>query len=94
MEEETGLVGRVDGIAAVRSRVFRHLRGGRPREMHAIALLYRVAVVGGTLRHEPHGSTDRAAWLTRAELAAGRTVKMMQTALEIAFGDAGRSAGG
>ena len=95
LEEETGLVGRVDGVAAVRSRVFPgHLRDGRPREMHAIALLYRVAVVGGTLRDEPHGSTDRAAWLTRAELAAGRTVKMMQTALEIAFGDAGRSAGG
>jgi len=61
--------------------------------MHAIALLYRVTVVGGTLRDEPHGSTDRAAWLTRADLAAGRTVKMMRAAQEIAFGGDGRSAG-
>jgi len=86
LEEETGLEGRVGGIAAVRSRVFPgHLHDGRPREMHAIALLFRVTIIGGTLRDEPHGSTDRAAWLTRGELAAERVVSMMRTALEIAF---------
>jgi 8-oxo-dGTP diphosphatase len=86
LQEETGLVGRVNGIAAVRSRVFPgRLADGRPREMQAIALLYRVTITGGILRHEPHGSTDRAAWLTRGELAAERTVTMMRTALEIAF---------
>ncbi len=90
LEEETGLAGRVDGIAAVRSRVFPgRLADGRRREMHAIALLYRVTVVGGTLRDEPHGSTDRAAWFTRDELAAERVVTIMRTALEIAFGEAG-----
>lgn len=55
--------------------------------MQAIALLYRVTVIGGTLRDEPRGSTDRAAWLTRGELAAERAVSMMRTALEIAFQD-------
>lgn len=95
LEEETGLLGRVDGIAAVRSRVFPgHLHDGRPREMHAIALLFRVTIVGGTLRDEPDGSTDRAAWLTRGELAAGRVVTMMRTALEIAFDGDGRPADG
>ncbi|MFH1475069.1 MAG: NUDIX domain-containing protein [Chloroflexota bacterium] len=95
LEEETGLVGRVDGIAAVRSRVFPgKLRDGRPREMQALALLYRVTVVGGTLRDEPAGSTDRAAWLTRGELATERIVAMMRTALEIAFGGEGRPPGG
>ncbi len=88
LEEETGLEGRVEGIAAVRSRVFPgRLPDGRPREMQAIALLYRVTVIGGTLRDEPRGSTDRAAWLTRGELAAERAVSMMRTALEIAFQD-------
>ena len=53
--------------------------------MHAIALLYRVTITGGTLRDEPHGSTDRAAWLSRGELATERIVTMMRTALEIAF---------
>ena len=55
--------------------------------MHAIALLYRVSVVGGTLRDEPAGSTDRAAWLSRDELAAVPVVRMMRRALAIAFGD-------
>jgi 8-oxo-dGTP diphosphatase len=87
LEEETGLRGRVEGIAGVRSRVFPgRLHDGRPREMHAIALLYRVTVLGGTLRDEPDGSTDRAAWLTRDELAHERVVKMMRSAIEIAFG--------
>ena len=95
LEEKTGLVGRVEGIAAVRSRVFPgRLRDGRPREMHAIALLYRVTVIGGVLRHESDGSTDRAAWLTRGELAAERAVTMMRAALEIAFGGVGRPANG
>jgi ADP-ribose pyrophosphatase YjhB (NUDIX family) len=86
LQEETGLIGRVDGIAAVRSRVFPgRLADGRPREMQAIALLYRATIIGGALRDEPHGSTDRAAWLTRAELTAERTVSMMRTALEIVF---------
>jgi hypothetical protein len=62
--------------------------------MHAIALLYRVTVIGGVLRHESDGSTDRAAWLTRGELAAERAVTMMRAALEIAFGGVGRPANG
>ena len=75
LQEETGLVGRVERIAAVRSRVFPgRLADGRPREMQAIALLYRATITGGSLRDEPHGSTDRAAWLTRDELATERAV--------------------
>jgi 8-oxo-dGTP diphosphatase len=90
LREETGLVGRVEGIADVRSRVFPgRLPDGRPREMHAIAMLYRVTVVGGMLRDEPEGSTDRAAWMTRDELAGARVVTMMRSALAIAFGDGG-----
>jgi hypothetical protein len=53
--------------------------------MQAIALLYRATIIGGTLRDEPRGSTDRAAWLTRDQLATERAVSMMRTALEIAF---------
>jgi 8-oxo-dGTP diphosphatase len=86
LAEETGLEGRVDGIAAVLSRVYAgRLPDGRPREMQAIALLYRVTVIGGSLRDEPDGSTDRAAWLTREELVTGRVVRMMRTAIAIAF---------
>ncbi len=88
LAEETGLEGRVEGSAGVLSRVYTgRLADGRPREMQAIPLLFRVTVTGGTLRDEPQGSTNRAAWLTREELATRRTVKMMSTALAIAFGD-------
>jgi ADP-ribose pyrophosphatase YjhB (NUDIX family) len=88
LEEETGLTGRVEGIAAVRSRVYPgRLSDGRPRELHAIALLYVVGVTGGVLRDEPDGSTDRAAWLTRAELADARAVRMLRQAVQIAFGE-------
>lgn len=88
LEEETGLTGRVEGIAAVRSRVHAgRLPDGRPRDLHAVALLYRVTITGGDLRDEPAGSTDRAAWLSRGELATERVVKMMRSALEIAFGE-------
>lgn len=87
LEEETGLVGRVEGIVDVRSRVYRgRLPDGRPREMHAVGLLYRVRVVGGTLRDEAHGSTDRAAWMTRDDLGREPVVRMILGALAIAFG--------
>ena len=64
-----------------------HLPDGRPREVQAIDLLYRVTIVGGTLRDEPRASTDRAAWLTRAELARDGMMTSMRPAIETAFGD-------
>lgn len=48
-----------------------------------------VRVAGGALRDEPDGSTDRAAWLTRAELADARLVRMLRQAVEIAFDEQG-----
>ncbi len=32
--------------------------------MHAIRLIYRVNVEGGTLRFEQHGTTDTCEWFT------------------------------
>ena len=88
LEEETGLVGRVERIANVQSRVFPgRLSDGRRREMHAIALVFRVSVIGGSLRDEIGGSTDRATWLTRAELAAAPVVTLLRDSVAIAFGD-------
>jgi ADP-ribose pyrophosphatase YjhB (NUDIX family) len=90
LEEETGLAGRVEGILAVRSGVYPgRLADGRPRELHAIAILYRVTPTGGTLRDEAAGSSDRAAWLTRAELSGGRLVRMLEAAVGVAFGAEG-----
>jgi hypothetical protein len=74
-------------LVAVRSRVHRGLLpDGRERELHAIAILYRVEVIGGTLRDEPMGSTDCAAWLDRDELAARRLTGLLRDAAEEALG--------
>lgn len=90
LEEETGLAGRVIEIAFVRSRVHPgRLPDGRHRELHAVALVYRVAITGGTLRDEPTGSTDRAAWLGRRELRETRLTRMLRAAAEEAFGAIG-----
>jgi ADP-ribose pyrophosphatase YjhB (NUDIX family) len=61
--EETGLRGHIDGVADIYSRVFAPDELSRPRWLHSIGVLYRVAITGGELRDEPDGSTDRAAWL-------------------------------
>ena len=55
--------------------------------MHAIALVFRVSVIGGSLRDEVGGTTDRAAWLTRAELGTAPVVALLRNAVAIAFGD-------
>ncbi|BCB86842.1 NUDIX hydrolase [Phytohabitans suffuscus] len=58
--EETGLAVAVTGLRAAVSDVL----WGR----HTDRLIYDVAVRGGTLRDEPDGTTDRAAWIAPARL--------------------------
>lgn len=90
LAEETGLAGRVVAIATARSRVYPgQLPDGRRRELQAVALVYRVAITGGTLRDEPAGSTDRAAWLDERELRELRLTRMLRAAAEESFGGLG-----
>lgn len=56
--EETGLQVRVLSVAKVDSQVVHY--GGT--ENHGIRIVYRVEVIGGALRHEVSGSTDRCEW--------------------------------
>lgn len=66
--EETGLAGRIDGLAAVLSRVYEPHQTASGRRVHLVGFLYRVTPTGGELRDEPDGSTDRAAWIPFGEL--------------------------
>lgn len=63
--EETGYrveLGRLIGVdSAVWSRADRN-------DVHALQLVYTGQVVGGELRHELGGSTDRAEWTPLAEV--------------------------
>ena len=90
LEEETGLAGRRRGD---RRRPFEGLtRDGSPTAGRASSTRSRSSTgsrsPGGTLRDEPEGSTDRAAWLTRDELAAdGHRADDADRRSEIAFGE-------
>ena len=70
LHEETGLVGSIESLADVDSWVaaFVDPRDGEATDFHAIRILYRVRVVGGTLRDEVGGSSDTCAWIGRDAL--------------------------
>ena len=84
LTEETGLTGEVESLAGVESWVRREPSpGGIADEFQAIQIIYRVRVTGGTLTNEQDGSTDAAAWFSRAELAEIEVVGLVEAGLRI-----------
>ena len=81
LEEECGLVGELEGLLGVDSRHYPAAATASGREVHAIRIVYRARIVGGTLRDEVAGSTDRCAWLGPAELRTARLVDLVRFAL-------------
>jgi ADP-ribose pyrophosphatase YjhB (NUDIX family) len=59
LREETGLDGEVIELLDV---------GSRLDHIHTILIYYRVRVIGGVLRHEVGGSSDRAEWVPLARI--------------------------
>lgn len=88
LEEETGLRGEVEALADVFSWSARwlHPTDGADEAFHAIQIVYRVRIIGGELRDEPQGSTDRAAWLSLDELADVPLVRLAWDGVRLAFG--------
>ena len=74
LDEETGLQGRLGELLCVDSMTgpVRDEDGAPNIEMHRIRFVYRAEITGGELRHEIGGSSDRAQWFDRSELAAAR----------------------
>lgn len=71
VREETGLDVVLDGLLGVDSLRVPHLvvpDEPAPLDLHAVRVVYGAHPVGGELRHEPAGSTDRAAWVPLADL--------------------------
>jgi len=68
VEEETGFVVRLDGLAGIRSEVLEPAFTVSGHRIQSIQILYRATVVAGSLRFEVDGSTDIAAWVPFAEL--------------------------
>jgi len=88
LEEETGLVGRIQELLAVDS--LRRMIRDDPRlegdiDYHSVRIIYRTEIIGGALRNETDESTDRAAWFTRAELATLPLLELGRIGAELAF---------
>ena len=85
LAEEAGLIGRIDGVLGVFSRVYPHSRAAGGGDMHFIGFLYRVSPTGGELRDEIDGSTDTCAWFGPEELRGLRIVGVARHAIELAL---------
>ncbi|MCW2162999.1 ADP-ribose pyrophosphatase YjhB, NUDIX family [Microbacterium hydrothermale] len=84
VREETGFRVVVGDLLGIHSRVIpaeARLADGASEPLHALRIVYRARIVGGRLRFETDGSTDRAAWFT---IAAARKVRRVQL-VDIAF---------
>lgn len=88
LEEEAGLIGELEGVADVLSWTARRPdpEDGVDEAFHAIQVVYRARVVGGSLRDEPDGSTDRAAWFDLDQLRGTPLVHLARAGVQIAFG--------
>lgn len=80
LAEESGLTGWVVSLAFVDSMAREVQRDPALGPWHAIRIVYRVTVTGGTLRDEQEESTDRAAWFTPAELDETPIVDLVRVA--------------
>lgn len=63
--EETGLLVRDPRLLTVTSDL-RHRDNGD--KIHTVRIIFNVALAGGELRHEVHGTTDHAAWFDLSDL--------------------------
>ncbi|HEX2193770.1 MAG TPA: NUDIX domain-containing protein [Candidatus Limnocylindria bacterium] len=88
LEEEAGLSGQLLGVADVLSWSdrWRHPGDGADEAYHAIQIVYRASVIGGTLRDELQGSTDRAGWFSIEELRDMPLVPLARVAVQMALG--------
>jgi 8-oxo-dGTP pyrophosphatase MutT (NUDIX family) len=82
LEEETGLNGKVQELLTVSSRmaVVNGRRG--PYDLHSVRIVYRVEIVGGTLRYELNGSTECCGWFYPGEAQALPLVDLAEIGLE------------
>jgi 8-oxo-dGTP diphosphatase len=89
LHEETGLHGRIEELLAVDSltRVAPNEEDNHTLNYHSVRIIYRTSVEAGDLAHEAAGSTDLAAWRTRAELDTLPLVEMGNLGVTLAYGE-------
>lgn len=77
--EETGYQVRVEQLLGVDSRT----RRGDAEVFQTIGIFYRVAIIGGQLRHEVGGSTDLPAWTPVKEVPGLPRAVIVDVGLEL-----------
>jgi len=85
LHEETGLSGRIRELLAVDSITRPRLGPEAIPAYHAIRIIYGTTIEGGRLADELSGSTDRAAWYSRDDLATLPLVGTAQLGARLAF---------
>jgi 8-oxo-dGTP diphosphatase len=81
--EETGLEVQDPTLLGVTSDVRRRDNGDK---IHTVRILFTVALAGGELHHEVHGTTDHAAWFDLADIDAMNIAEYAQKAIASAQG--------
>ncbi|MBO3089828.1 NUDIX hydrolase [Cellulomonas dongxiuzhuiae] len=86
VREETGYDVAVDGLLGIDSVVHPGAAIGHPDrpDRHALRVIYRAHVVGGTLANEVDGSTDEAAWFALDAVDDLRRVPLVDVARRFA----------
>jgi len=87
VREETGYRVAIEELLGIHSRVIpvgRRLTEGADAPLHALRIIYRARIVGGRLRNEVDGSTDRAEWFPLGSVRGLQRVKLVDIALEMA----------
>jgi len=87
LHEETGLTGRIEELLAVDSIHRRARQGEEAYDYHGIRIIYRTTVDHGPIVNEIGGSTDQAAWFTRAELETTPLVSTSELGVRLAYGE-------
>ncbi|MCQ1952677.1 NUDIX hydrolase [Arthrobacter sp. zg-Y238] len=85
VREETGYEARLQGLLGVDSIFIpaeKRMRG-EPRMLHALRIIYRATLTGGSLRHELGGSTDEAAWIPLDQVPALDRTELVDTGLRL-----------
>jgi ADP-ribose pyrophosphatase YjhB (NUDIX family) len=87
VREETGFAVKVEELLEVDS-IMRAvtLDDADPVDYHAVRLVYRVTITGGSLAHELEGTTDRAEWFAADQLGALTLNEIGHVGVRLAFG--------
>jgi 8-oxo-dGTP diphosphatase len=86
VKEETGYKVVLDELLGIHSRVIPPARrlSDVSDPLHTLRVVYRAHVVGGALRNETNGSTDRAEWFPLSRVAALHRVKLVDIGMQMA----------